>query len=170
VTRVGNERILANDFGPHHGFTLFERGKITCWEKEYGQNGHLQLYRDLSNLMEPKTIFIGERFLHLHEFANRPKIDLTTPEYIGVAKTYLQLTGRDDFAVWQNASMACGETAFWGDNNKAGAGNEKIKKLNLWQPGKRHAMDSLRHLLYYISFTMHDDYYLTLLKDFRSKA
>lgn len=159
--------MLANDFGPHHGFTLFDRGKITSWEEDYGVDGHAAFALAFRNLMTPETIFIGERFLHLHEFANRPKIDLTAPEYIGVAKLILRTNLRQADNVWQSASMACGTTAFWGDSPN---GNAKIRKLGLWLPGKRHAMDSLRHLLYYISFTRNDDYYLTLLKDFRSKA
>lgn len=170
MTSAGNERILANDFGQNHGFTLFERGKITCWEVEYGEDGHAKFVHELRDLMTPDTIFIGERFLFLHEFSKRAKIDLTAPEYIGVAKCFLQTNLRQAENVWQNASMACGSTAFWGDNPEPGGGNEKIKKLGLWLPGKRHAMDSLRHLLYYISFTRNDDYYLTLLKHFRDKA
>ena len=169
MTSCGSMRIVANDFGPNHGFTLFERGKITCWQFFYGDNGHAQMRRDFNDLLTPGTIFIGERFLFLHEFADRAKIDLTAPEYIGVAKSLLQERPQVQ-AVWQNASLACGKTAFWGDDSKPGGGNEKIKKLGLWVPGKKHAMDSLRHLLYFISFTMNDDYYLTLLKDFRDKA
>jgi hypothetical protein len=164
-TLVGNQRILTNDFGQHHGFTLFEAGKITSWEVTLGESGHRHLRLMLSELLTPGTIFVGERFLFLHEFAARAKIDLTAPEYIGVAKLTLQtLTYPEADVVWQNASMACGKTAFWGDNSKPGGGNEKIKKLGLWLPGKRHAMDALRHLLYYISFTRDSDYYLTLLK------
>jgi hypothetical protein len=159
---VGNQRILANDFGPHHGFTLFEAGKITSWELELGEDGHYQFYKALYEVMTPNTIFIGERFLHLHEFANRPKIDLTAPEYIGVAKRAIQ--EHKWTAVWQNAAQACGKTAFWGDNSKPGGGNEKIKKLGLWLPGKRHAMDSLRHFLFWFSFTHGSDYFLRQLR------
>lgn len=156
-------RVLANDFGPHHGFTLWEDGNLQSWEIEFGQEGHREFYRTLDYLVTPGTIFIGERFLHLHEFADRAKIDLTAPEYIGVAKTWLQGAGHKD-VIWQNASQACGATAFWGDNKKGEGGNQKIKKLGLWQPGKRHAMDSLRHFLFWFSFTHDNAYYLERLK------
>jgi hypothetical protein len=147
-------RILANDFGQNHGYTLFDNGTIKSWEVFYNTNGHTNFWNDLVNLLTPGTLFLGERFLHLHEFANRPKIDLMAPEYIGVARMYL-----DRYRIqhkWQNAAQACGATAFYGDNKKGEGGNQKIQKLGLWIPGKRHAMDSLRHLLYYQTFTLGD--------------
>jgi hypothetical protein len=107
----------------------------------------------------PGAVFIGERFLFLHEFRDRDKIDLTAPEYIGVARMYCQVKGLEE--VWQNAAQACGQTAFWGDSKE---GNDKIKKLGLWQPNHRHAMDSLRHMLYHVSFTLNMDLFLKGLK------
>lgn len=157
-------RILANDFGPHHGFTLLdwdgpESYSIASWQKHYGADGHLRFRGDLASLLHKGATMVGERFLFLHEFRNRDKIDLTAPEYIGVAKLHCQY--RNIQQEWQNAAQACGASAFWGDSKD---GNDKIKKLGLWQPNKRHAMDSLRHLLYYFTFTLNNDYFLHQLK------
>lgn len=156
-------RILANDFGQNHGYALFDNGSITTWEVFYGTDGHDKFLTDLSTLMRRDTIFIGERFLFLHEFRDRSKIDYTPAEYIGVAKQWLQRS-KHKHVVWQNAAQACGATAFYGDNKKGEGGNQKIQKLGLWIPGKRHAMDSLRHLLYYQTFTLNDQSILEALK------
>lgn len=158
-------RILANDFGQNHGFTLYEQVgnasvQLRTWEKHYGLTGHKEFRDDLRHLLTPHTIFLGERFLHLHEFADRAKIDYTPAEYIGVAKLFCQQNFITD--EWQNAAQACGATAFWGDAEQGG--NAKIQKLGLWQPGKRHAMDSLRHLLYYVSFEMKDQRFIQQLR------
>ena len=162
-------RILANDFGPNHGYTLFEdKGTVagdytlTSWQKHYGDDGHKPLRRDLATLIKGVDIFIGERFLFLHEFRDRDKIDLTAAEYIGVAKVACRTRYPGSVVeVWQNAAQACGQTAFWGDSKE---GNDKIKKLGLWQPNHKHAMDSLRHFLYYYTFTLNSTYFLEQLK------
>lgn len=156
-------RILANDFGQNHGYTLYDTHtqELTSWERFYGLDGHRAFRASLTAILSRDTIFLGERFLFLHENRDRTKIDFTPCEYIGVAKVYCQMNEIE--MEWQNASQACGVTAFWGDDKNGG--NAKIKKLGLWQAGKTHAMDSLRHLLYYVSFEMNNDYFIQLLKD-----
>jgi hypothetical protein len=69
---------------------------------------------------------------------------LTSVEYIGVAKLYCQ--EREMPLVQQPPSAA---KALWT--------NDKIKRLGLWRPNERHAMDALRHLLYYVTVTMKDN-------------
>src|SRR4051794_19660687 len=162
-------RILANDFGPNHGFTLFEDVQnykndftLTSWQKHYGDDGHSAFRRDMGTVLRGVDVFIGERFLFLHEFRDRDKIDLTAAEYIGVAKVACRTrypSGVEE--VWQNAAQAVGKTAFWGDSPE---GNEKIKKLGLWQPNHKHAVDSLRHMLFYLTFTRQYTYFLEQLK------
>lgn len=166
-------RILANDFGQNHGFTLFDWDEnnpdaysLTSWQKNYGTNGHLLLKKDIAPMLHGNVTLVGERFLFLHENQGRTKIDYTACEYIGVAKLYCQMNKIQ--MEWQNGAQAVGATAFWGDDKGKlgdGGGNAKIKKLGLWQPGKTHAMDSLRHLLYYFTFTLNNDYFLHQLKD-----
>jgi hypothetical protein len=151
-------RILAIDPGPTTGFALFNRGAWDVWEEEVGN------YADFANAIEAmltaETLIICERFQFLHENRDRMKIDFTPAELVGVIKF---VAGNTDNAglVMQNPSVAVGRTAFWGDGP---GGNAKLKKLKLWFEGKKHGRDAVRHILWYITFTRKDDYYLTLLK------
>jgi len=84
---------------------------------------------------------IYESFDFRHEERNRDKIDYTAAEVIGALRLwayerpYVRL-------IRSGASLGKG---FWTD--------DKIKKLGLWVPGKRHAMDATRHLLRHLAFT-----------------
>lgn len=160
-------RILANDFGQNHGYTLFEwesptNYTLTSWEKFYGTDGHVEFRRDLDRFLKYNrgTTFLGERFLFIKDFASRDKIDYTPCEYIGIAKLYCGMNVISQ--EWQNSAQACGKTAFWGDCKE---GNDKIRRVGLWQPGKRHAMDSLRHLLYYFSFELGNGFFIQQLRE-----
>lgn len=98
---------------------------------------------------EPLTI-VCESFEFRHDM-ERNKIVYDSAEYIGVVKLFC-----DDFdakLVMQSASVA---KQFWTD--------DKLKKVNLYRPAMRHAMDALRHVLYYRAFTLKDK---TLLKELK---
>lgn len=41
--------------------------------------------------------------------------------------------------------------------------NERLKTLGFYQVGHRHARDSIRHVLYYLSFTLKDSRYIDRL-------
>lgn len=70
----------------------------------------------------------------------RDKIDYTAPEVIGA--TRLWALERPSVVLMRRTAAAA--KAFWTD--------DKIKKVGLWVPSQRHAMDALRHLLYQITF------------------
>lgn len=67
----------------------------------------------------------------------RDNINLMSKEYIGVAKLFGQ--ERDLPVVFQTAGLA-----------KPFVTDQKIKKMNLWVPGRKHSMDAMRHLIYYM--------------------
>lgn len=169
-------RIIAIDPGQNTGFTRYthrpgEPRRVTTWERFYGTTGHQGFFNDLHDILlgeeKNETIVVCERFLFLHENRHRDKIDYTPNEYIGILKLFHEVYSTP--VEWQNSSQACGASAFWGDNKKGNGGNEKIKELGLWVPGKPHGMDSLRHLLYYVSFEMNDDYFIQRLRTVRHK-
>jgi hypothetical protein len=69
-------------------------------------------------------------------------VELISREYEGIVKLAHDVLG---YPLWiQTASQA---KSFVKDDN--------IKNLGLWQPGQKHAMDALRHLLYRL--TLKDD-------------
>lgn len=76
--------------------------------------------------------------------------NLTPVEYIGVCK--LWTAERSIPLVLQGRSLK----TLWDDG--------KIKKLGLWKPAQPHAMDALRHMLYYVTLTIGDNYYLKRLE------
>jgi hypothetical protein len=88
----------------------------------------------------------------------RPRIDYTAPKVIGIVDFYADNNVLDpQLYRRQKAALVKGDNAFWTD--------DKIKRVGLWQPGKRHAMDALRHLLYYKAFTLKDTNLLFQLRD-----
>lgn len=110
---------------------------------------HAALWKMLAEL-DPALI-IYERFHHRPFADARMKLDLIANEYIGVAKVYCTLTKKDYHA--QEASAAKG---LWTDS--------KIKTLGLWLPSMPHAMDALRHMLYYLTVDLRDTSYVQRLR------
>lgn len=136
---------------------------VACWDKErdkwerfqvntstaYGVKELLVSITAVAQKFEPflaKPVIdvVYERFEFRHEERFRDKIDYTAAEIIGALKQwaldrpYIEL-------FHQSASTA---KAFWQD--------DKLKKLALWVPGMRHAMDATRHAMYHRVFTLND--------------
>lgn len=68
---------------------------------------------------------------------------LTSKEYIGVVKLYLQRS--DTHGIWQSASTG---KAFWSD--------DMLRRYNLYVKGLRHARDAIRHYAAWRTFTIGD--------------
>jgi hypothetical protein len=94
---------------------------------------------------------VYERFEFQKE-KQREGLNYDAKEYIGIVKLFRAKYGP---AVHLH-DQSRGQKTFWSD--------EKIKTLGLWQNGRRHAMDALNHLLYYVSFNLKDDSFLRMLK------
>lgn len=111
-------------------------------------------HKTLKHLLERRhvanTIIVCESFQYRRP-VDAPAVSLVSVEYIGVVKLLVQ--ERPDIQiVWQttgkvippkNKNMAGG---FWTD--------DKLKQVRKFSPGKKHANDAMRHLLYYMAFTM----------------
>ena len=84
-------------------------------------------------------------------YQRREKVDLRPVEAIGVIRLYCKLNN-----IIPVAQSAAHGKAFWTD--------EKIKKIGLWEPGLKHAMDAMRHMLYYQAFQLQKIELLEALK------
>jgi hypothetical protein len=98
---------------------------------------YMELFRMLYTL-EPEYIIC-------ESFENRGQSNtlLTSMEYIGVVKLYIQRTGT--IGVWQSASTG---KAFWTD--------AALKKYGLYVPGLKHARDAIRHYAAWQTFANKD--------------
>jgi hypothetical protein len=85
---------------------------------------------------------IYEPFEFRRNDRERDKIEYTSAEVVGALKYW----ACDLDYVKLVPSTASSGMTFWDD--------DKIKKLGLWVPGHRHAMDATSHLLKYRSFTL----------------
>jgi hypothetical protein len=92
-------------------------------------------------------MIVYESFL----YQRRDKVDLRPVEAIGVIKLYHEIYRTP--IISQTPSQG---KAFWTD--------DRLKKLDLWEAGQPHAMDALRHLLYYQAFKLNDKTLLERLK------
>lgn len=112
-------------------------------EIENEHHGRLYSYLDAIN---PETV-ICEGF----DDRDRARETISL-EYIGAAKCWCQHNAAD--YVEQSTSIG---KEFWTD--------KKIKTLDLWVPAKPHAMDALRHLLYFLTFKENNTYWVKKWKD-----
>lgn len=106
---------------------------------------HLTLWTDIESLDPNKIVY--ERF----QYQRRPNVDLYPVEVIGILKLYASMHG-----IPIKEQTPAQAKNLWTD--------EKLKKLDLWVPAKPHAMDALRHLLYYMVVTKGDRSWIDQLK------
>jgi hypothetical protein len=110
--------------------------------------GLCQLFLKLDDIIypysgNPRSVHLAmEGFDFRKDEQFRTKIDYTAAEVIGATRFWTALRPQVTL-IRSGAGLGKG---FWGD--------DKIKKLNLWVPGKKHAMDARRHLLRYMVFEL----------------
>jgi hypothetical protein len=156
-------RVMALDPGGTTGWATYtaERMPAVDGPEEYlkeewacgqlGPDEHHGALFDLLGLQQTAEFHVVcESF----EFRNtdrrhRDSLNLMSREYIGVAKLfYHQRMAPADFQQlrFQTAGKAKG---FIPDSGPMA--NKKIKDAGLWYPNQKHAMDAMRHLLYYLT-------------------
>ncbi len=128
-----SETIMSFDPGFTTGVAIHEDNNLTLMQVK-----GLKTVWAVLHTGEPDLI-VYESFL----YQRRDKVDLRPVEAIGVIKLYAERTNTPITS--QTPAMG---KRFWTD--------KKIKKLDLWEPGEPHAMDALRHLLYFQTFTLKD--------------
>lgn len=118
-----------------------------------GSMSHRMIW-DTLEVYKPEVI-IRERF----SYQRRDKVVLEPVSINGAIQTWFEVRGTNlgcqNIKV-QTPSQAMG---LWTDS--------KLKKLELWEPGRPHAMDAVRHLLYYITVYQGDNRYIERLRDER---
>jgi hypothetical protein len=160
-------RILAVDPGPTTGLCIYDsearqaksKGIVDVWNEELGT---LAPHNQLWNVLETTTfdMLIVERFEFRKDDAQRAKIDYRAAEYVGVCKLWAQQAfyGPNAFPLKMVSASTIGKTAFWSDDNR------KVKEIGLYNAkAAPHGMDALRHILYYVTFTCSDNFYLRML-------
>lgn len=166
-------RILAVDPGPATGFCLYDdeiksikkeglRANFESWiEPLHPRQQHLQVYNILESTDFDKLIV--EKFEFRKDDQARDKIDYMAAEIVGVCKVWAQQEwhqrGAMNNLIMQGSSLI-GKTAFWSDDNK------RVKQLGLYDSKVApHGMDAMRHLLYYLSFTLNQTEWFRKLDD-----
>lgn len=129
------------DYSPkqHGPRILFSCGQIGSHQH------HLELYawiRARCKLTSQRVHLVCEEF-DFRANLQKSRVDLISREYIGIIK--LCAAEADKIVLFENASTAKRYVPDW-----------KIKSLGpgAWQPGQPHAMDAMRHLLYYMAIRM----------------
>jgi hypothetical protein len=135
------QNIIAFDPGVTTGIVLYSEDEYTLAEVV-----GLRSVWDILHEVEPQTI-IFEKFF----YQRRDKVDLTPVEVIGVIRLYAHLTNT---LLWGQSPQEA--KRFWTD--------DKIKRMGLWEPGKRHATDALRHILHFQVFKLNDTSILERLR------
>ena len=144
-------RIIAFDPGATTGVAELEiNQRLFTIVTHQLPNAHAVLW-DTLNRMRP-DIIVYEQFLH----QQRIKADYTPVEMIGVIKLY---------AAFHEISLV-GQTpatgkAFW-TNDKLRTIKMPKTDISLYKTNAPHAMDALRHLLHFVTFSLNDDRFVRM--------
>ena len=142
------KRIVALDPGGTTGWATWQDEATghtgTPWDHfNIGQIGpeehHLELYNWLGHLQVHDYTVVCESFEFRQHDGERAGISLISKEYIGVAKLFAAERMNGKRVVEQTAGQA-----------KPFVTNDKLKVMGLYIPGKKHAMDAMRHLVLYL--------------------
>jgi hypothetical protein len=133
-------KILAFDPGITTGYAVgyldVEKGLLTIGasQEKFSHDVLLQYLIDTK-----PNLIIYEKF----EYRNRarPGLELFSRELIGIIKLYYAYNSFSTTLVEQTPAQAMGYFT-----------DKKLKELEIYQPGKPHAMDALRHLLQWYQF------------------
>lgn len=109
---------------------------------------HARLYGILFEF-KPDVV-ICERFNYE---SGRDNVILTSVEYIGVAKLYVQAMQKG--CILEMQPRRIGNALF---------PQEKCERLGLWQPGKPHANDAMQHMLYFLTTKANDHRWIHQLR------
>lgn len=126
------QKVIAFDPGVTTGIAIATLTDPIQYET-FHQQGHVSLWNFLND--EVPDAIVYEKFF----YQRRDKVVLEPVEIIGIIKLYAALTFTD--IVGLSAQQA---KVFWTD--------AKIRQLGLWETNRKHGMDALRHLLYYLQF------------------
>jgi len=150
--------IWAIDPGPHTGI-FYMKGLEPCrvtldYTDGLVHRPHEHLYLWLLQNIDPANdTIVYEPFEFRKEERDREYINYQAAEFVGVIALFCDLTNTAGVR-----QMAAQVMSFWED--------DKLKRVGLYVPGKerRHERDATRHWLHYVSFYLHDNYWVSKLK------
>jgi hypothetical protein len=125
-------RVIGIDPGGTTGTALFMSANLKWFRNQLEGDHHRELWAILEKV-KPHVI-VCESWLNLGKEA----ANVVAPQYVGIARLYAELSPSTKW-VTQTPSEGKG---FWND--------QKLKKVGLYMPGKRHANDATRHVLHYL--------------------
>jgi hypothetical protein len=156
------DNILAIDPGGTTGIAEFDYGTL-AWKTHQFEYRPVELFEFFHHWMilraAKDATVICERFdyrpVGKYNFGGSraiPKVDLTPREVIGILKLAAAYTMTE--IVWQapgdvngdDGTKTANPSVFWTD--------AKVKQLDLYKAANVHAMDAVKHILYYRSFTL----------------
>jgi hypothetical protein len=141
--------IVALDPGGTTGFAVYrEERDNDAANLRYGgswraghigpEEHHVELWNFLAKLQQhDENLTVVCESFEFRQGKQRANINLMSKEYIGVAKLFGTVWGIP--VVFQTAAQG-----------KGFASDEKLKVMGLYTPGKKHAMDAMRHLVTYM--------------------
>jgi hypothetical protein len=129
-------KVVALDPGGTTGWASYDLDTEQMERRQLGPGKHHgELYATLC--VEMPDVLVVEDF----RYRQQANAVLVSVEYIGVSELFVAMYP-DVELVRQGSDIAHG-SGTWDD--------DKVKKLNLWIPGQRHAMDATIHLLHFLS-------------------
>ena len=143
-------RIIGLDPGQTTGLVCLELMDQTVHEwvvvEQLGPSDHHQiLYNKLFEL-KPQRV-VCERFT----YQRRDLVVLKSVEYIGVARLF---SINSETPMYEQTPTQAKN--LWTDS--------KVKKLGLWRPNMPHAMDAMRHVLYFVTVTLKNERFIKMLR------
>ena len=135
--------IIALDPGGTTGWAVWQGDQINVghWGPD---DHHLTLFDNLGFYQTSEYHIVCESFEYRQHA--RANVNLVSKEYIGIVKLFQQERMSklpNQYVKFQTAAQAKGFVT-----------DSKIKASHLWTPGMRHAMDAMRHLIYYDIFAL----------------
>jgi hypothetical protein len=141
--------IISFDPGGSTGVAHYNMTKDEWYTWTLGPNEHrVRLWEDLETYHFGHIVY--ETFLYQRRSVDKGvSLELISKEYIGIINLYAAL-----YEVPVHGQSPP-QRMFWTD--------AKLKQLSLWG-STAHERDAVRHLLYFITFTLKDDRFLQQLK------
>lgn len=135
-----SEAVVALDPGGTTGWAAWEPDEGFSHGQIGPDEHHELLYQLLGRFYvgHDKVMIACESFDFRKFDGNRAGINLISREYIGVTKLFAK-----QFKGVSVHLQSPGE-------GKGFVNDEKLKALNLWVPGQKHARDAYRHLIYFL--------------------
>ena len=143
-------RIIALDPGVTTGVAIYRSDDNTPGRDPFEQfqfkGSHAEFW-DIVLQRDDWNAIVYEKFT----YQRRDRVELYPVQVIGVIRMYAQQEDIPEFS--HTASAAKGLIT-----------DDKLKKMGLWIPNLRHAMDATRHLMYHLIVTRGEPQWLESLR------